>query len=132
MPKALTDYGPRIQEFLVRAFNEGVELDDPLATVKRTNKLELAGLIHKRTSKKGRTSWRCTDTGRGVVMEHVGTFMVRAASPAIRYRTLPPRAGKKKGRHAIDDRDAGVADKGYTHKPWRAMRGEGEVMGEAA
>ena len=70
MPRTFADYGPRIQEFLLRAYNQGVDLDDPLCTPARVTKLETAGLIHKRTSKKGRTSWRVTDTGRGLVMAH--------------------------------------------------------------
>lgn len=98
MPRTFTDYGPRIQEFLLRAYSQGVALDDPLCTPARVKKLEDAGLIHKRTSRKGRTSWRVTDVGRGLVCAHVPVFLHRRGFPS------------------------------YTHQPWRAMHGEPEVI----
>jgi hypothetical protein len=107
MPRTFNDYGPAAQRFLLRAFSEGVALDDPLATAvvrdgeSRAIRLERAGLVHQRQSKKGRVSWRCTDVGRGLVMEHRPVFLHRRGFPS------------------------------YTLKSWQAMHGEGEVM-EAA
>jgi len=107
MPRTFTEYGPRIQEFLIRACNEGVDLDDPLATRlirnghTRAQLLEAAGLVHKRTSKKGRISWRATDTGRGIAAEHVPLFLNRRCFPS------------------------------YTRKHWQAVRNEPEVMDAA-
>jgi hypothetical protein len=64
----------------------------------RAYRLEAAGLVHQRQSKKGRVSWRCTDVGRGLVMEHRPVFLHRRGFPS------------------------------YTLKSWQAMHGEGEVM----
>lgn len=100
--RVLADFGPRQREFLLRAFTQGVDLDDPLATPARTGKLEMTGLIHKRTSKKGRTSWRVTDIGRGIVTGHVPTLL------------------------------AARSEYGYVHKPWLAMKGEPECINRAA
>src|SRR4051812_12203063 len=67
MHRTFADLGPAQRRFMLRAMNEGVPLDDPLATrlirddKTRADLLRDAGLIHKRTSKKGRTSWRTTD-----------------------------------------------------------------------
>jgi hypothetical protein len=105
MHRTFIDLGPAQQRFLLRACVEGVALDDPLATQlitkqkgTRAQMLERAGLIHKRTSKKGRTSWRCTDVGRGLVAAHVPVFLHRRGFPS------------------------------YTQHTWRAMRDEPEVM----
>lgn len=94
----LADFTPIQQDFLLRAYWEGVLPDDPLATPKRTEKLSAAGLIHKRTSKKGRTSWRVTDFGRGIVAAHVPWFLHKRGFPS------------------------------YTHQPWKAMKGEPETV----
>ncbi len=108
MHRTFTDLGPAQQRFMRRALHEGVPLDDPLATAvirageSRAQMLEARGLIHQRESKKGRRSWRCTDVGRGLVMAHVPVFLHLRGFPS------------------------------YTHKPWQAMRGEGEVMDAAA
>lgn len=103
--RTFTDLGPAQQRFMVRACHEGVELDDPLAVQLITKEkgtraqiLEARGLIHKRTSKKGRTSWRATDDGRGLVAAHVPLFLHRRGFPS------------------------------YTQHTWRAMRDEPEVM----
>ena len=100
MPRTFSDYGPRIRDFLLKAFSEGVKLDDPLCTPARVTKLENAGLIVKRQSKKGKMNWRLTDTGRGLVMAHEPVFLHRRGFPS------------------------------YTHKHWQAMQGEGECVGE--
>lgn len=100
--RVLADFGPRQQDFLLKACSQGVPLDDPLATDTRVGQLEGAGLIHRRTSKKGRTSWRLTDAGRGVVSGHVPTFLHRRGFPS------------------------------YTHQQHRAMLGEPEVIRDAA
>lgn len=109
MPRTFNDYGPKMREFLLRAMNGGVELDDPLATAlisrargTRAEALERAGLIHKRESKKGRTSWRATDEGRSLAREHVPVFLHRRGFPS------------------------------YTTKPWQAMKGEPEAMNTTA
>jgi hypothetical protein len=75
MPKTFAALGPKQRRFMLKAMNEGVALDDPLATRERTGNLKAAGLIHQRTSRKGRTTWRCTDVGRGLVMAHVPVFL---------------------------------------------------------
>lgn len=107
MPRTFNDYGPAAQRFLLRAFSEGVAIDDPLATgtvrkQSRAEMLEQAGLIHMRQSKKGRVSWRCTDVGRGLVMEHQPVFLHRRGFPS------------------------------YTLKPWQAMRNEPECVTDYA
>jgi len=109
MPRAFNDYGPKMREFLLRALNGGVELDDPIATAlinrergTRAEALERAGLIHKRVSKKGRTAWRATDDGRALAMEHVPVFLHKRGFPS------------------------------YTTKPWQAMNGEPEAMDTTA
>ena len=98
MPKTFTDYGPRIQELLLKAHTQGVDLDDVLCTPARIEKLEKAGLIHQRQSRKGKTKWRVTDVGRGLVCAHTPVFLHRRGFPS------------------------------YTSKPWQAMVGEPEVM----
>lgn len=105
MAKTFADYGPRMREFLLRALNGGVELDDPIATTllshergTRAQALEQAGLIHKRVSKKGRIAWRATEDGRVLATEHVPVFLHKRGFPS------------------------------YTSKPWQAMRGEPETM----
>jgi hypothetical protein len=62
------------------------------------------GLIHKTTNRKGRTVWRTTDTGRGLVASRglIPTFLHRRSQYA------------------------------YTHSYHQAMAGEPEVMNEAA
>lgn len=108
MPRTFSDYGPTMQKFLLRAFNEGVPPDDPIATkairdgLNRAGVLERAGLIEMRQSKKGRMSWRLTDVGRGVVMAHRPVFLHRRGFPS------------------------------YTSKPWQAMLNEPEVIRQAA
>jgi hypothetical protein len=84
--RTFNDLGPLQRKFMLRAFNEGVALDDPLATEKRTGTLKTAGLIEKRQSKKGRMSWRCTDTGRGLVMAHTPVFLHRRGFPSYTTR----------------------------------------------
>jgi hypothetical protein len=107
MTRTFADLGPAQRRFMLRALNEGVPLDDPLATRliregrTRADLLKDAGLIHKRTSKKGRTSWRATDVGRGLCAAHVPLFLHRRGFPS------------------------------YTRKPHEAWFGEPEVM-EAA
>lgn len=86
MPRTFNDLGPLQRKFMLRAFNEGVALDDQLATEKRTNKLQMAGLIEKRQSKKGRMSWRLTDVGRGLVMQHNPVFLHRRGFPSYTTR----------------------------------------------
>jgi len=86
MPRTFNDLGPLQRKFMLRAFNEGVSLDDPIATPKRTMTLQAAGLIEKRQSKKGRMSWRCTDTGRGMVMAHTPVFLHRRGFPSYTTR----------------------------------------------
>jgi hypothetical protein len=86
MPRTFNDLGPLQRKFMLRAFNEGVSLDDPIATDKRTSTLKAAGLIEKRQSKKGRMSWRCTDTGRGMVMAHTPVFLHRRGFPSYTTR----------------------------------------------
>lgn len=104
MAKQFSDYGPIMQKFLLRAFNEGVPPDDPIATkavrdgLNRAGILEQAGLVELRQSKKGRMSWRLTDTGRGLVMMHQPVFLHRRGFPS------------------------------YTSKSWQAMVNEPEVM----
>jgi hypothetical protein len=96
--RLLQDFGPRQRELLLKANSQGVELNDPLATeasrvvpdATRADVLEAAGLIHKRTSKKQRTSWRTTDVGRAVVSTHVPRFL--AARSEFGYTHLPHRA----------------------------------------
>ena len=102
MPRTFNDLGPLQRKFMLRAFNEGVSLDDPIATPKRTMTLKAAGLIEKRQSKKGRMSWRCTDTGRGMVMAHTPVFLHRRGFPS------------------------------YTTRQHEAMFSEPEVIGDAA
>jgi hypothetical protein len=86
MPRTFNDLGPLQRKFMLRAFNEGVSLDDPIATEKRTQALKAAGLIEKRQSKKGRMSWRCTDVGRGMVMAHTPVFLHRRGFPSYTTR----------------------------------------------
>ena len=86
MPRTFNDLGPLQRKFMLRAFNEGVSLDDPIATEKRTKALKAAGLIEKRQSKKGRMSWRCTDVGRGMVMAHTPVFLHRRGFPSYTTR----------------------------------------------
>ena len=86
MPRTFNDLGPLQRKFMLRAFNEGVSLDDPIATPKRTMALKAAGLIEKRQSKKGRMSWRCTDVGRGMVMAHTPVFLHRRGFPSYTTR----------------------------------------------
>ena len=86
MPRTFNDLGPLQRKFMLRAFNEGVSLDDPIATPKRTQTLKAAGLIEKRQSKKGRMSWRCTDVGRGMVMAHTPVFLHRRGFPSYTTR----------------------------------------------
>ena len=108
MPRTFNDYGPVMQRFLKRALNEGVALDDPIATklirrgYTRAQILEAAGLVYVRESKKGRLIWKVTEEGRRLTTEHRSVFMHRRGFPS------------------------------YTNKPWQAMHGEGEVMDEAA
>lgn len=102
MPRTFNDLGPLQRKFMLRAFNEGVSLDDPLATVKRTQTLHAAGLIEQRESKKGRVSWRCTDAGRSLVSTHVPVFLHRRGFPS------------------------------YTTQAHEAMFGEPEVMDDVA
>lgn len=75
------DMTPTQQTFLIRAYWEGVTIDDAICTPERTKKLEKAGLIHKRQSKKGTLRWRLTDIGRGVVMTHVPRFLAARTPP---------------------------------------------------
>jgi hypothetical protein len=96
--RVLADFGPRQQEMLCRAHTQGVDLDDPLATQARTTLLETAGLITTRTSRKGRTAWRVTETGRAIVVGHIPTLLHK--------RGVPP----------------------YTHQPHRALHAEPEVI----
>jgi hypothetical protein len=100
MPKTFNDYGPRIKDLLLKAHTQGVKLDDPLCTPARIGKLEAAGLIHKRQSRKGEMRWRVTDVGRGLVCAHAPVFLHRQGFPS------------------------------YTYKPWQAMHAEGECLGE--
>lgn len=109
VPRAFNDYGPKMREFLLRATNGGVELDDPIATAllsrergTRAEALKSAGLIHQRVSKKGKTTWRATDAGRALAMEHTPVFLHRHGFPS------------------------------YTTKTWQAMFGEPETMDYAA
>ena len=92
--KAFTEYGPKMREFLLRATNGGVELDDPIATAllsrergTRADALKAAGLIHQRVSKKGKTTWRTTDAGRALTMEHTTIYLHRRGVPS--YTTKP-------------------------------------------
>jgi hypothetical protein len=66
MSQSLADLTPTMQAMLIRALTQGVDLDDPRARTIRA--LEARGLIHQRTSGKGRTSWRTTATGYSVVV----------------------------------------------------------------
>lgn len=109
MPRTFNDHGPIMQKFLLRAFNEGVPPDDPIATHLVTHKrgtraqiLEAAGLIEIRHSKKRRALWKLTDTGLGLVMADRYVFLHRRGFPS------------------------------YTTKPWQAMQNEPEVIREAA
>jgi len=95
--RVLADFTPLQQQFLLKACTQGVDPDDPICTPRRTKKLEDAGLIHKRQSKKGRVSWRTTDVGRGMVAAHVPRLLARRSQ----Y--------------------------GYTHQPHQAMRHEPEA-----
>jgi hypothetical protein len=66
MPRTFTSLGPLQRRFMLRAMNEGVDLDDELATDDhRAWKLEALGLVHKRTSRKGRTKWRAPMSAAG-------------------------------------------------------------------
>jgi hypothetical protein len=67
--------------------------------------LKAAGLIHKTTNRKGRVLWRPTDTGRGLVASRglIPTFLHRRYSQS-----------------------------NYTHSYRHAMKGEPEVMDDAA
>lgn len=64
------DLGLTQQKFLWIAYHEGVGLDDPVATDARIARLERDGLIHQRTSKGDRVSWRATELGRRVLTNH--------------------------------------------------------------
>jgi len=97
MPRTFNDLGPLQRKFMLRAFNEGVSLDDPIATQlvnhapdwkrkTRADVLKDRGLIEKRQSKKGRMSWRCTDVGRGMVMAHTPVFLHRRGFPSYTTR----------------------------------------------
>lgn len=103
-PRKFQDLGAGQQRFMLRAMYEGVAVDDPLATkhirkgLTRADLLEERGLIQQRQSKKGRLSWRLTDTGRGLVMQHHPLF--------LNCRSFP----------------------GTTMLPWQAMRAEPEVI----
>lgn len=88
--RLLEDFGPRQREFLLRATTQGVELDHPLATSHRVACLQGAGLIHKRVSKKGRTSWRTTDLGRAITAGHVPRLL--AAKSQYGYVHEPRKA----------------------------------------
>jgi hypothetical protein len=96
--RVLADFGPRQQELLCRALTQGVDLDDPLATQARTALLCDRGLICLRTSRKGRTAWRVTETGRLIVTGHVPTFLHKRGFPS------------------------------YTHEQHRALHAEPEVI----
>jgi hypothetical protein len=85
MARTFNDLGPLQRKFMLRAFNEGVSLDDPIATKTRCRSLE--GLIEKRQSKKGRMSWRLTDIGRGMVMAHTPVFLHRRGFPSYTAKT---------------------------------------------
>jgi len=45
--RTFNDLGPVQRKFMLRAFNEGVSLDDPLATEKRTKALKDAGSFYQ-------------------------------------------------------------------------------------
>jgi hypothetical protein len=62
------------------------------------------GLVHKTTNRKGRTVWRTTDTGRGLVAS-------RGLLPTFLHRR---------------------SQYGYTSSYHQAMKGEPEVMPDAA
>jgi hypothetical protein len=95
--RLFAEFTQRQQDFLLLATTQGVALDHDLASPARVKALLDAGLIHKRTSRKGRSSWRTTDEGRAIVMAHVPKLLARRSQ----Y--------------------------GYTHMPHRAMFGEPEA-----
>ena len=51
------------------------------------NALAQRGLIHRRTSRKGKTSWRATDTGRGLIASAglVATYLHRRSQYAYTH-----------------------------------------------
>jgi hypothetical protein len=90
MTGSLADLTPSMQTVLIRAYTQGIELEDPRVSARTIGALEARGLIHLRTSKKGRTSWRTTPTGYGLVVLQVPRFL--AARSEYGYTHLPSKA----------------------------------------
>jgi hypothetical protein len=60
---------PTQRRVMFMACDRGIRPKDvgTLVRVTTLNSLEVRGLIHLRTSRKGRRSWRATDAGRGLI-----------------------------------------------------------------
>jgi hypothetical protein len=125
--ETLADLTDNMRTALVHCASRGVlptEFGDRWPNVTR-QALVQHELIHLVRNRKGRELWRPTDTGRGLVAAHIPRLL--AARPGrLHYKTLRPRPGKRKGRHAVD---AGAIDNSddYTHRPHEAMRHEAEA-----
>ena len=86
----LADLTPAMQAALIRAHTQGLPCTDPGVHPRTVQALQTRGLIHRRTSQKGRTSWRATDTGRGLVCMHVPRLL--AARSQYGYTHRPSQA----------------------------------------
>jgi hypothetical protein len=85
----LADLTPPMQAVLIRACTQGVGLDEPVHP-RTIRALEARNLIHQRTSPKGRTSWRTTPAGYGLMVLDVPRFL--AARSEYGYTHLSSRA----------------------------------------
>jgi hypothetical protein len=98
----LDDLSPRQRHALIVAATQGALPGQDGIRGVTIQALARKDLIHKRTSKKGRTSWRATDTGRYIVAAQVSVFL---------HKRL---------------------HRNYTNDPKHAVPREPEVMQEAA
>lgn len=99
---------------LIRAAAEGIRAGEDGVRQVTIAALERKGLVHERTSKKGRTSWRATETGRFIVADDRPWFMHRVSYLGTGLGGDPDGSG-------------------YTRNPAHALRDEQpEVMRDAA
>lgn len=99
------DLNTKQRQHLILACSQGLNPTAETTNTEAVKALKDAGLIHKTTNRKGRVLWRPTDTGRGLVASRgmIPTFLHRRYSQS-----------------------------NYTHSYRHAMRGEPEVIDDAA
>lgn len=98
----LEDLRPPMRRALLLAANNGILAGEDGVHRSTVRALEARGLVHKRTSKKGRSAYRPTDVGRGLIAQDAPVFLHQRM-----YRN-------------------------YTRDPAQAVRGEDPCMHEIA